>query len=246
MSEENGGTSVKTQPRRFSLFTLTQKCAVLYIYRAFALEYHKKQEAARMEQIVFANKPSIVNMPDRAIDGKTGFQMAINDFEEEKIVFDTALLTHRYDVLTSIIWEFDGFSNFAVTAGEAPMSDFSGKKIQDLLNPHIPARHIYLCVFPENDKTYTIIAWLKEYDALFASIKDKLDSLNETQKKNYINNTIPIIAENLIVKPSSWDAMPETAKQAFTVLFWGMADFMEMDGQKYNRFDNPSFDLFSL
>ena len=94
-------------------------------------------------------------------------------------------------------------------------------------------------MFPENDKTYTIIAWLKEYDALFASIKDKLDSLNETQKKNYINNTIPIIAENLIVKPSSWDAMPETAKQAFTVLFWGMADFMEMDGQKYNRFDNP-------
>ena len=234
------------QPIEDKEFAGTEEQIFLYVYRAFALEYHKKQEAARMEQIIFENKPSIANMDGRTIDGKTGFDMAILDFEEEKKLFDKAIIDKQYDVLTSVVWEFDGFSNFAVTAGEAPMYDFAGKKIQDLLDPNMPARHIYMCVFPENNKTYAIIAWLKEYDELFSSIKKKLDSLTELEKKNYINNTIPIIAENVVIKPSSWDAMPEMAKQAFSMLFLGMADMMALDGVPYDRFDTPSFDLFTL
>ncbi len=234
------------QPIEDNPFTATEEQIFLYIYRAFALEYHRKQEAARMEQIVFANKPSVVNMPGRTIQGKTGFDMAISDFEEEKQLFDKALMDKQYNVLTSVVWEFDGFSNFAVTAGESPTYDFNGKKIQDLLNPNIPARHIYLCVFPENNKTYAIIAWLKEYDSLFATFKEKFDSLTELEKKNYINNTIPIIAENVAIKPSSWEAMPETSKQAFSILFTGLADMMAIEGIPYNRFDTPSFDLFSI
>ena len=110
------------------------------------------------------------------------------------------------------------------------MSDFSGKKIQDLLNPNVPARHIYLTVFPEERKTYAIIAWLKEYDSLFATIKERLSILTEQEKKNFINNTIPIIAENVAIKPSSWDALPNQAKEEFSMLFMGMADFMELEG----------------
>lgn len=234
------------QPIEDHNFIGTDEQIFLYVYRTFALEYHKKQEAARIEQYFFRNKPSIVDMPGRAIEGKTGFDMAINDFAAEKKIFDSAILNGRYDVLTSFVWEFDGFSNFAATGGEAPMSDFSGKKLQDLLNPNVPARHIYLTVFPEGSKTYAIIAWLKEYDSLFATIKERLSSLSEQEKKNYINNTIPIIAENVAIKPSSWDAMSKEAKEEFSMLFIGMADFLELGGQKLNRLDKPSFDLFLL
>ena len=234
------------QPIEDRDFDGTDEQIFLYIYRAFALEYHKKQEAARMEQIVFKNKPSIANMDGRTIDGKTGFDLAILDYEEEKNLFDRALIDKQYDVLTSVVWEFEGISNFAATAGEAPVYDFTGRKIQDLLNPNMPARHIYMCVFPENNKTYVIIAWLKEYDELFSSIKKKFDSLTNIEKKNYINNTIPIITENVAIKPSSWDALPETAKQAFSMLFIGIADMMEFDEMPYNRFATPSFDLFAL
>lgn len=234
------------QPIEDNDFNGSTEHVFLYIYRAFALEYHKKKEAARMEQLFFEKKPSIVDMPGRAIDGKTGFDMAITDYEEEKAFFDKALLTKDYDILTSFVWEFPGFSNFAVTGGEAPMSDFSGKKIQDLLNPNIPARHIYLCVFPENDKTYAIIAWLKKFDDLFSSIKDRLSTLTEIEKKNYINNTVPIIAENIAIKPSSWDSLSKMAKEEFSMLFAGIADLMEMTGEKLDRLQVPSYDLFSL
>lgn len=234
------------QPIEDRDFSATEEQIFLYTYRAFAYEYHKKREAVRLGQIAFSNKPSLAEMPGRTIKGMTGFEMAVADFEDEKTVFDNALLQKKYDVLTSLVWEFDGFSNFAVTAVEAPMYDFSGNKIQDLLNPDIRARHMYLSVFPENDKTYAIISWLKENDELFSTMKEKLDLLTEEERKNYINNTIPIIAENVAIKPSAWENMSETAKQAFTILFLGMADIMALTGTPYNRFDEPSFDLFSI
>ena len=93
---------------------------------------------------------------------------------------------------------------------------------------------------------YVIIAWLKEYDGLFLPMKKKLETLTEDEEKNYINNTIAITTENVVIKPSAWDAMPETAKQAFTVLFLGMADILALDGKPYNHFEKPSFDLFSI
>ena len=237
---------VTFQPIEDKDFTATEEQIFLYVYRSFAYEYHKKQESVRMGQFSFANKPSVMGMTGMTIEGKTGFDMAVADYEQEKAIFDKALIDSQFDVLTSVVWEFDGFSNFAATSGEAPMYDFTGKKIQDLLNPNVRARHIYTCVFPENGKTYAIIAWLKEYDNLFLSMKKKLDSLTEDERKNYINNTIAITTENIAIKPSAWDAMQETAKQAFTILFLGLADMLALDGEPYDRFSKPSFDLFSI
>ncbi len=234
------------QPIEDNDFVKSEEQIFLYVYRAFALEYHKKQEAVRMEQQFFSNKPSIVNMPGHMIDGKTGFSMAVDDFREEKAILDDALINKRYDVLTSIVWVFDGFSNFAATGGEAPSLDFDSNRIQDLLNPHIPVRHIYYSVFPENDKTYAIIAWLKEYDSIFSSIHKRLSKANDIEKRNYINNTLPMVAENIAIKPSSWAAMPEHAKEEFSMIFNGLADLIEHEGTKFDRFQKPSFDLFIL
>ena len=234
------------QPIEDMPFTGTSEQIFLYTYRAFALEYHRKQEAVRIEQFFFSQKPSIINMPGWAVDGVTGHGMAVNDFIDDKELFDSVILNKSYDELTSIVWEFPGFSNFAASGYEAPMLDFSGKKIQDLLDPKTPARHIYLCVFPDENKTYAIISWLKKYDSLFISIKEKLLSLTFEEKKNYINNTLPIITENIAIRPSSWDALSPKAQNEFLALFSGIANIMEVDNRKYNRFITPSFDLFSL
>jgi len=234
------------QPIEDCDFIGTNEQIFLYIYRAFAMEYHKKKEAVRIEQAIFAQKPSIATIPDRAIDGRTGFDMAVSDYEEEKTIFDSAILNRDYNVLTSIVWQFDGFSNFAASAGEAPSLDFNSYPIQDLLNPNIPVRHIYISVFPENEKTNVIIAWLKKYDVIFATIKQKLDILTEQEKKNYVNNTLPFIAENIAIKPSKWEALSEQAKEEFSMIFCGLPELGEMEGKKFDRFQKPSFDLFSL
>lgn len=234
------------QPIEDHDFIGTEEQVFLYIYRAFALEYHKKQEAVRIEQAMFAQKPSIAAIPDRAIGGKTGFDMAVSDYEDEKAIFDSAILSGNYSVLTSIVWQFDGFSNFAASGGEAPSLDFDSHPIQDLLNPHVPARHIYISVFPENDKTNVIIAWLKKYDDIFSTIKQRLDALTVQEKKNYVNNTLPFITENIAIKPSSWDALSEHEKEEFSMIFYGLPELMEIEGEKFDRFQRTSFDLFAL
>ena len=234
------------QPIEDNDFNGSKEQIFLYIYRAFALEFHRKQEVVNMEQIMFSNKPSIVNIPGLMKDGKTGFAMSVNDYLEEKAIFDNALLNSQYDVLTSFVWTFDGFSNFAATGGEAPSLDFESNKIQDLLNPNIPVRHIYISVFPENNKKYAIIAWLKQFDNVFSSIGKKLNEISESEKRNYINNTLPMITENIAIKPSSWDALPEHSKEEFSMIFFGLPDFMEMEGKKFDRFQKPTYDLFSL
>lgn len=235
------------QPIEDHDFEGTEEQIFLYTYRAFALEYHKKQEALRMDQQMFSKKPSIINVPGHMIRGLTGFGMAVNDFADEKKLFDKALLSKDYhDVLTSFVWEFDGFSNFAATGGEAPSLDFENNRIQDLLNPDIPVRHIYITVFPENEKTFCIISWLKEFDDLFSSIARKLKNLGEQQKRDYVNNTLPFITENIAIRPSSWEALPEHAKNEFMAIFGGLADLMEYEGKKFDRFLSPSFDLFAI
>lgn len=234
------------QPIEDSPFQGTEEQVFLYTYRTFALDYHKKQEVVRMQQEMFFNKPSIADIPGLYTDGQTPQAMAVNDYLEEKQFFDNALIKKEYNVLTSFVWSFNGFSNFAAVGGEAPSLDFQGKQIQDLSNPNVPARHIYITVFPEGEKTYAIISWLKQFDNLFSSIGEKLRSLSDDEKKNYINNTLPIITENIAIRPSAWEAVDSQSKEAFLILFAGLAQFMEADGEKYNRFEKASFDLFSL
>lgn len=234
------------QPIEDHDFIGTDEQVFLFIYRAFALEYHKKKEASKMEQLFFAAKPSIASMPGLLRYGKTGMQMAVSDFEEDKKIFDNSILNRKYDVLTYFIWTFEGFSNFAATGGETPTRDFYGNEIQSLLNFNIPARHIYLCVFPEKNKTFAIIAWLKRDDILFETIKKKLVLLNEEERKSFIINTIAISCENIVIKPSSWDALSTETKQKFESLFVESIYIDPLTGDMTDRLEKPPFDLFTL
>lgn len=85
-----------------------------------------------------------------------------------------------------------------------------------------------------------------KYDKVFEKIGSKLNVLTEDERKNYINNTLPFITENIAIRPSSWDAMSKQSKEEFAMIFGGMADLLEMTGTKFNRLEKPSFDLFAL
>ena len=74
---------------------------------------------------------------------------------------------------------------------------------------------MYVSVFPENGKTYCIISWLKSNDRLFSSIGEKLYSLNIELRKNYINNLLPIITENIAINPEAWDRMSKPEYDLF-------------------------------
>ena len=225
-------------------FSGTAEQIFLYVYRAFAIEYHKKQEALEMEKFLFSKRPSLINA-NGFESPFAGMHLSISDLDVEKDIFDKALIEKRYDVLTSVVWKFPHFSNFAASGLEAPSRDIDGNQIQDLLNKQQNVGHIFYSVFPENDATYAIIAWAKIYDNLFEPIKKRLQEFTEQERKNYINNTLPITCENIAIKPSAWEKMSETEKEEFGALFWGLSELAELSGEYIDRTSAPMYDMFS-
>ena len=233
------------QPIEDNIFDKSDLHIFLYTYRCFAVEYHKKQEVLNMKRIIFKKKPSLIDMP-KADDPFKGMKMAIDDFEPVKEQFDQALINNNYDILTSIIWEFDRAVNFAATGFEAPNVDLKGNPIQNLLDEDTLAKHIFMMIFPEEDRTYCIISWLKENDVLFYEFKKQLEQLNEQERKCYINNTLPIISENIVINPDAWDKWDEDKKNEFGSLLWGISTIAEMSGEFFDRIKPTSYDLFEL
>lgn len=217
----------------------------LFSYRAFALECQKKQELVQMEKNIIKRKPSLINIPDSE-NPFLGTRLAWKDLEIEKKEFDNALLSNDYDILSSVVWEFAGESKFAATGMEAIQYDIYNNKIQDLFDLNTPARHIFISVFPCNNKTYSIISWLKSSDSIFSSLYEQLIGLSLEEKKNYINNLLPMVTENIVINPEAWDKMSDIQKQGFMMRFWGVDDLLQIDGKPMDRLKAPEYDLFSL
>ena len=229
------------QPIEDGMFDKSIQHIFLYTYRCFAVEYHKKQEVVNMERNMFKIKPSLANMPDED-NPYRGMHMAIDDLENVKKIFDTALLTGNYDVLSSVVWEFDHSVKFAGTGFEAMTHDLEGNNIQDFVS----AKHIFVMVFPEGEKTYCIISWLKENDELFARYKQQLLSLSEEMRKIYINNLLPMISENIVVNPEAWDNWEEYKRNEFCAIEFGIATLFEAEGDYWDRLEPFVYDLFDL
>lgn len=226
-------------------FKKSEEQVFLFIYRAFAKELHAKLEAVNMKKILFSKKPSAF-VDRNSIDSFKGMELAVEDLNYDKEVFDCALVNKKYDLLRYIIWEINGTSKFAASGMEAPTTDLKGNKIQDLMDFNNRAAHLYYSIFPEDEKTYVIIACLKRDEEKLKSIFGQLEKLDLRERKNYINNTLPIMSENIVINPTSWENLTEQAKTDFASLFLGRATTLEILGVPYDRLKKPQFDLFKL
>ncbi|KGX85886.1 YecA family protein [Pontibacillus litoralis] len=233
------------QPIEDNGFNKSAEHIFLYTYRCFAIEFHKKQEVSKMGQLIYAKRPSLLKVPSED-NPFGGINMALNDFEPVKRQFDQALLSEDYDIITSVIWEFDQPLNFAATGFEAMSHDLEGNEIQDLSRLDILMKHVFVVVFSEREKSYCIISWLKENDELFSDFYKQMNVTTEQQKKNYINNLLPMISENIAINPDAWDKWDESKKSEFGSLIWGMESIAELSGVVWDRLGPPVYDLFDI
>lgn len=112
-----------------------------------------------MQQTLLGKRPSLIGN-DEIEEMFIGNQLAVSDLEEAKKVFDQAIISKKYDVLTSVVWEFKKTINFAASGYTALTKDLNGKQIQDIMNHDIPMKQVFFTIFPERDKSYCILSWL--------------------------------------------------------------------------------------
>ena len=71
----------------------------LYIYRAFALEYHRKQENIKLQQLILRKWPSL--MGNNEIDNMfMSKRLAVSDLDRCKKVFDQTIIDKNYEIFT--------------------------------------------------------------------------------------------------------------------------------------------------
>ena len=89
------------------------------------------------------------------------------------------------------------------------------------------------------------MSWTKQNSNIFREYKKQLEALTEQERKNYINNIIPLEIENVVVNPDSWEKLERGIKDSFGLAYNGA--FIGFDKLIYeNILQNPGYDFFSL
>lgn len=221
-------------------FDKSQKQVFFYIYRCFSIEYHKKLENYNM--LCLINKEN--KMDKREIkENFLGLGLALWDLDKGKKIFDKALVAEEYDIITSVIWEFDKQIKFAASGYQGLEKSLKGKAIQSINEINKNIEHIFISIFPEEKKSYCIIGWFKENDNLFYEYKKELLSLTKKERENYINNILPLITENISINPEGWDKFNEKEKKEFINRIYNGNEFLQ---GKSSIIEESLYDLFKL
>lgn len=221
-------------------FNYEIKQVFLYIYRAFAIEYHRKMEGIKQQQEMKKfNTDSIID------DFLLGITLAKRDMEKDKELFDAAILKNEFNILNYVVYNFDKEIKFAATGFLTPTDDLQGNKIQNLSDFEAKMSNLYFSVFPEENKSYAIVAALKNDESLTDYITN-LKGLTQEEQINFINYLIIKGTENLVINPDAWYALTEEDKESFNYSFAQIEDFFGLPTDKGYQIKNQGFDLFNL
>ena len=188
-------------------FMSSEKQVFLLTYRTMAWHYHKKEEqanAAYIQSSKMLEQGYDLSKSEDFLMYRTGLELGMSDNEREKQLFDDALLTEKYDIISSYIWELSYEVGFAVSMMTELEYDLLGKQINDLARDN-KLKKIYLNIFPANGRSFCIWSWAKENDDSYQPFINQFSSLSITERINYLNNMLPLWTDSIVISPRLWN-----------------------------------------
>lgn len=234
------------QPIEIDKFDYSANHIFLYLYRAFAYEYHKKHETLNFLNYK-SDSDENKSLPISE-DLRNAIQSSTKEFKVEKDAVDKAILDSNMDVFESIVWRFDKEINFAASGAVIIEKDLEGKLLQDIKSEK-NLNHLIFSIFPEDNYSIAVFGILNKEDNPLHKLIFQLKDLTEVQRKNYINYLIPIATENLVISPSSWERTDVNFKEKFLDNFIDIYRMFEAIGFERNtgyQIDDQGYDLFDL
>lgn len=222
-------------------FLKEERQIFLFSYRAFALEYHKKMESTKMIKNIFSKAPkSSIN--SGLLDIIAGHDLALQDNNKIKEIFDKSILNEEFDILESIVYELDYEIEFSTTTMFALEYDLEGNLLNDIASKEDERmKNIFLNIFPEDGKSYVILSWLKEDRETYKGFKQQIQSLKKEDRILFLNNLIVNNTENIAISPRMWNRWDENIqnelKQQFMLDFTIFRDFANNNLLKKTKFN---------
>lgn len=247
-------------------YSMDKKQNFLYAYRCCSQEYHKKLRVIKSLQNTFKKNPGIYN----TLGFTENFELQMlsyKDVESYMQIFNDALLSKNYDILSSYVYQFDKQYNFAVTAMFNLTVDFKGNVINDIYSTaEERQKSLFATFIPAESKSYFILSWLEEDSSDFKEYIDTIKGFDEENLIIFLNNLFPTYSENIVLSPRLVNLWTPYSKKCFEEIIAGpIGEFsklisyqnpfenfesfikgLEVGNGTNSMTDKPKYDLFKL
>jgi len=157
-----------------------------------------------------------------------GINAAIKELSELKQQLDEQLLGNTAGNLTHLIIESTKPMPVAVSSIIAPISDFSGNRIQDLGDLSVEAQQLIFNSFSSDGKGYVVFSWAKESQKVLGFINSLL-AINESKIFSALIRFFFGLAENTFTSPLWWDTLTSEQKDKIQKLIMSGVNPMEFE-----------------
>ena len=231
------------QPIEDEPYKGTDKQKFLFAYRAFAFDYHKKHEHAKVLKNC-AEEYGLSNSEETQIY-LCGNDFALNSLAKTKCFFDQALINKEYGILDGIELTLTGCARIAVCSSYWIKYDLQGTPICDMKSDKVDRlRYVFISVFPQESTTHILLHWLKVDSAYYSNFQRQFQCLKLNQQVKVINNIIPLYSENFAMHPALWESF--TAKEkgelesVFLKEYYDVSPSDLLENRSYNLFNELS------
>lgn len=208
----------------------------MFAYRAFAKSYYDRLQSMRGMEKLFTMKPQFFDEYMVVMNQVRGSKLTIIDNERLRKLFNDCIKEENYDLLSNYIIELDYEIGFA-TSFMIPLSyDLNEKMINDMddiINPYM--KNLFLSVFPDEDRSYILLSWLKEDDEFYLQFAYDLKEIYLKDKEQFytiMNNLLTQEVDNYAISPLLIEKWTEEQKIEFIE---AQTKFMFLEGRKISK-----------
>ncbi|SDJ53004.1 hypothetical protein [Paenibacillus naphthalenovorans] len=219
----------------------------LFAYRALAHEYHAKKSTVemykKMLELISREEYSELNKifehqgppsPEHLAFMRMMFSAALEGSEDAENRLEIArsrmngfLDTGNFEEVITEVIEFPEEYHIATSATVIIEKDLEGATVNDLSDFETALAPLFVTVFPQNNKTYVLLSYLKRNRRRFQFIGNQILNKSVPEKKVIISNLLISYIENIAISPIKWRLLSHEIQNKITVAFLNTATQVE-------------------
>ena len=210
----------------------------LYAYRAFAGTYYKVLREKGVYQKLsskydFTKAPHIIFM--HQIE-----KLWLNELDDCRKIFDTAILSQKYDIFKTHIIELPYRVFFAASSCFPVTFDIYGNQVKTNADK---MQMLYISVIPDENSSRIIFSWLNRDSNVYNLFKHQLQIVPRRFIVKYLNNLLPINCENMTIAPALWESWSKKAQDEFLFTADWRTNY-SIRNYSWSYFEEKSYNLF--
>lgn len=218
--------------------SINNETIFLYAYRAFAGTYYKVLREEGIYQKL-SNKYDFTKTPHIIFTHQIE-KLWLSELDECREIFDTAILSQKYDIFKTHIIELPYRVLFAASSCFPVIFDIYGNQIKTTADK---MQMLYISVIPDESSSRIIFSWLNRDSDVYKLLEQQLQIVPTRFILKYLNNLLPINCENMTIAPTLWGSWSKEAQDEFLLT----ADVRTNCGIRtysWSYFEEKSYDLF--